>query len=295
MSQPIPGLTPITSFSHFRNPLAEGETSDQDGPQLIMIFGWSDARFTHVLHYSRMYAKIYPMAPQVIVECDAESVSMRSYSSSIERMRPVVKQLEKLGLFTDPYRLLVHSLSSGGIVQLHWLTLAINQFHHYTPKQTTLHPIRPTLLVLDSSPSVGDYAEFLNASTLVRGNIMYLANRVLAAIYLRPQLRKFILDFMERFDHGNSEKDAIFQPMHHSVRRLYLYSDVDIIALDERVRGHIGRARTAGVWVNEEYFRGSPHVMHARMYPEAYWTAVRRRWDDAVERVWGGELLKAKL
>ncbi|KAJ7057320.1 hypothetical protein C8F01DRAFT_960430, partial [Mycena amicta] len=57
--------------------------------------------------------------------------------------------------------------------------------------------------------------------------------------------------------------------------RLYLYSDADTIVMETSVRGHIARVRTAGVWVNEEYFRGSPHVMHARMYPEVYWTAVK--------------------
>ncbi|KAJ7057328.1 hypothetical protein C8F01DRAFT_1256578 [Mycena amicta] len=215
-AEPVSSLTPITSFSHFRDPLAGGEAADPNPPPLIMIFGWLNARLTHVLHYSRMHAKIYPTAPQVIIECDITAVAIGTYSGNITRMHPVVKQLDKLGLFTDhPRRILIHTLSNGGIIQLHWLKLAINQFHDSTQELTTRRPIRPTLLILDSSPSVGDYTEFVKSFR--RAKLVYLANRVLAGIHLRPQLRKFILDFTEGSDHSNPNKDTVFSayaPLH---------------------------------------------------------------------------------
>lgn len=62
-------------------------------------------------------------------------------------------------------------------------------------------------------------------------------------------------------------------------------------APDDRMYGNVVRRSSVdvvgldGLDVRRVCFEKSPHVAHARFYPEQYWTAVREVWTDACARV----------
>ncbi|KAJ7196223.1 hypothetical protein GGX14DRAFT_473804 [Mycena pura] len=251
-------------------------------PRLIFIFGWASAGLSHLLKYSRQYTAFFPSASQLIIQCDLTAMALGTTETNVRRQGPVVEQLERLGLFTEqPPRMLIHVFSSGGAAQLLWLALAIDRM---PPPPNNAHPLL-ACLILDSTPTPCQVTDFqrglagastgpakLAASTI--STVVYTAAQLLAAISLRPALRPFVR-------HGLNNP-RLFPWINTTTPRLYLYSDADAVARVSSVREHIARARAAGLNVREVRFEKSPHVLHARVYPEQYWAAVSARWRDAV-------------
>lgn len=62
------------------------------------------------------------------------------------------------------------------------------------------------------------------------------------------------------------------------LRRLYLYSEEDQLVYYKDLEQHAADAKKAGYSVWLEKFDGTPHVAHARKYPERYWKMVRDFW-----------------
>jgi hypothetical protein len=63
--------------------------------------------------------------------------------------------------------------------------------------------------------------------------------------------------------------------------RLYIYSKVDTMIPSVDVEVHASRSASDGLDVRKLCFDNSPHVGHARVYPERYWAAVKDLWVDA--------------
>jgi len=64
-------------------------------------------------------------------------------------------------------------------------------------------------------------------------------------------------------------------------KRLYLYSRVDPVTSQAVVEEHMEDARKHGLHVDKVLFDESLHIFHLKKYPEQYWGAVKRVWDDA--------------
>jgi len=65
--------------------------------------------------------------------------------------------------------------------------------------------------------------------------------------------------------------------------RLYFYSKADQLVEWKPLQAHIGQVKQelgSGGVVREEMFEQTPHVAHARVYPQRYWSAVRKLWDE---------------
>lgn len=63
--------------------------------------------------------------------------------------------------------------------------------------------------------------------------------------------------------------------------RLYLFSKKDDMVPWQEVEEHANEASAKGFEVIQERFDDSPHVAHARAYPERYWAAMSKVWDIA--------------
>jgi alpha-beta hydrolase superfamily lysophospholipase len=65
-----------------------------------------------------------------------------------------------------------------------------------------------------------------------------------------------------------------------AARRLYLYSDVDLLIPPAAVERHAAAARQIGVEdVRLELFKGSPHVSHMRSEPQRYFQVIKDLWN----------------
>nr|GAT45248.1 predicted protein [Mycena chlorophos] len=119
-------LAQITEFCHWRSsPNVGGESSypefrvgengyGVESPQLVMIFGWADAKLPQIMYYSDMYATMHPNTPQLIVECDNAAVGLGTTSMNMARMKPVAEYLLSLDMLRDKNcKWLIHTLSSG--------------------------------------------------------------------------------------------------------------------------------------------------------------------------------------
>ncbi|KAF7291364.1 hypothetical protein MIND_01280900 [Mycena indigotica] len=310
-------FTRITSCCYYRAPTgrARREVGREAAPDLVMILGWAYATLRPVSHYSRKYAEMYPGAAQLVLTCDTTAFGLGTFAMNIARMRPVVNFLHDLFRLEyegeAPKRWMVQCMSSGGLMQLHWLTLTLNHLHNTgalhpasinSPHRTLLLPALPplpTLTILDSAPSVADISEFWEGAgyysvrRLGEATALYYANRTLAVCGLRPELSAFIGDFVAGEPEGDITLMAgaggataryayAWHPLSRTVPRVYFYSDVDRVALLPRVKAHIAQMRATGVpVVREEFFRGTAHVSHARRYPERYWRAVAGAWRAA--------------
>ncbi|KAJ7201906.1 hypothetical protein GGX14DRAFT_571171 [Mycena pura] len=251
-----------------------------DDPQLIFIFGWASAELSHLLRYSRQYQAMFPAAAQLIIQCDLTAMALGSTETNVRRQRPILEQLEKLGLFTkNPPRMLIHLLSSGGAAQFHWLALAIDRM---PPPPKDAH-LPPTCIILDSIPTTFDLANFRRGfagrfsgptklAAIVIATALCIAAQLSAAVSLRPELTTLI--------HCGLNNPRLVPWVTAATPRLYLYSDVDTLARAPDVRAHMNSARAAGLNVRAVRFEKSAHVLHARVYPEKYWAAVAAQWRD---------------
>lgn len=66
--------------------------------------------------------------------------------------------------------------------------------------------------------------------------------------------------------------------------RLYVFSKTDRLTPTTEVLSHIREAKRLGLDVRTEVFENSPHVSHARVDPDRYWSAVANIWKDATRK-----------
>jgi len=122
---------------------------DDSAPNIILIFGWMGALTRHLQHYSRKYTELYPHATQIIVKCPP-SFFWTSARGQQSRLLPVVEALEGLGCLPsieNPTeestcvrpRVLIHSFSNGGGLQLTSLGRLLTSKYPFIPPSEHLH------------------------------------------------------------------------------------------------------------------------------------------------------------
>ncbi|KAJ7157257.1 hypothetical protein C8R46DRAFT_959174 [Mycena filopes] len=260
---------------------AKHSVKDTD-PRLVIIFGWMDAKLSHIMKYSTKYSALYPAASQILIQSDAGASYSASAKFNTDRMQPVVKLLSECGLFSvNPPGIIFHVFSAGGTAQLLWLARALKA----TPRPNPPGPTPPTGIIFDSTPGAFTYAALHRIMTVplkgyqkllgsVGVPIMWILDKTNPLLSLRPTMQTFI--------HQGISSPRILDWTDAATPRLYLYSDTDPLILVGDVRKHIAGAQSAGFRLSAEEFHGSGHVQHATLAPERYWTAVEALWGDVV-------------
>ncbi|KAJ3755010.1 hypothetical protein EV360DRAFT_50547, partial [Lentinula raphanica] len=90
----------------------------------------------------------------------------------------------------------------------------------------------------------------------------------------------------ERLKEGllrNGPEGGVLPWMDEKTPRMYVCSKKDEIIPIDQTEEHVNEARRRGLNARIEVYENTPHVAHAKSYPERYWGAVRALWASAVE------------
>ncbi|KAF8151001.1 hypothetical protein B0H34DRAFT_801896 [Crassisporium funariophilum] len=276
-------------------------------PTIILIFGWMGAQLPHLQKYSKSYDQIYPEAAKIVIRCEP-SFFWSSKSSKRAHLAPVVEALEILGCLPPaaspvtsrliqeagiesiiPYptpRVLVHAFSNGGSWQLATLSEMLNSRNPSSKYGKTL--LSPSAVILDSCPGDGGLDGTLRAFTSVIRNPIsrQIARVVVRLIYLYLAFIRVLLRRKNTIDglKATLNSERLLPWFSKNTKRLYIYSPKDDMIPYHEVEGHARQAKECGLDVSLERFEDSAHVAHAKAYPEQYWTAVKRLWEDVSRR-----------
>lgn len=147
---------------------------------------------------------------------------------------------------------------------------------------------RLSVLILDSSPgTVQSLAHVIRVFTAqIQNPIIRIVVAILVAsivivmqtvdgVLRRPHLLDLLREWLLKPD--------LLPWMIRDTPRLYLYSKADDMVSWKDVEEHATTAVSKGLNVSVECFEDTPHVAHARKYPDRYWAAVKKLWADAVK------------
>ncbi|KAF8071566.1 hypothetical protein FPV67DRAFT_1622026 [Lyophyllum atratum] len=280
------------------SPSSQGTTPSMDEgvdpPTLVLIFGWMGAKLSHLHKYTKVYEEMYPNATKVLIRCPHSFFWSRE-SSRRARLAPVVETLQALGYLPPSNRtkvdtsqmkliqprLLIHAFSNGGCSQLLCLSrLLASQF----PNFHITHP-STSAIILDSCPGIGTLQQAKRAmGTLVRHPLLKsLLNAVITWLYFYSAITRLVFGTKNMPELLKIRLNAprLLPWVRKSTPRLYLYSKKDEMVPFQDVEGHAKDAEAAGLNVRAVVFEDTPHVSHARIEPERYWTAVKAVWKDA--------------
>lgn len=142
-------------------------------------------------------------------------------------------------------------------------------------------PLSRTALIIDSAPGLPTLRNAISAfSHSVPTFLQPLLILFLSFSTVWAWIRRTILRTPNEWEtlFEKMAKADVLPWFTEKTPRLYLYSKkdelVDWMPLQAYVRTLKGR-------VQEEVFEDSQHVAHARTYPERYWSAVRRVWEES--------------
>ncbi|KAG5643287.1 hypothetical protein DXG03_001254 [Asterophora parasitica] len=293
-------------------------TGDGSPPTLILIFGWMGAKLPHLLKYTKVYEELYPSATKLLIQCHPSFFWSRE-STRRAQLGPVVEVLQALGHLpptsktnTDipqikliQPRLLIHAFSNGmpfsrlrfvsksentrqgGCSQLICLSRLLAARY---ADRSLIQPSTCTI-VFDSCPGLGNMQHAKNAfGTLTRNwLIRRLMNVVITWLFFYSAVVRRLFGWKNAIE---ELKIALHSPrllpwVHKGTPRLYLYSKTDEMVPFYEVDRHAEEARGAGLNVQTQVFEDTPHVCHAKIEPEKYWSAVTNLWrgaDAAVQK-----------
>ncbi|ESK95938.1 indole-diterpene biosynthesis protein [Moniliophthora roreri MCA 2997] len=291
-SQPTPSEpVQIGEGIYLRRAKSSGdETKD---PNVILVFGWMAAKLAHIHKYTKVYEELYPNSTQILVRSQPKFFWSRE-STRIANLIPVVEVMEALGCIPSKKadaanppsapRILVHSFSNGGAMQL--ITLAnLLSARGITPASYSNR--KPTsAMVIDSSPAAGTYSSTVKAFTVhIKSPFLRFPMKLFITFLV---VIRFIHErvfrarpMFERLRNGLNSRSTL-PWMDVNTPRLYLYSKKDELIPWKEVEEHIENGKKAGLNIRSEVFENSAHVAHARAEPNRYWSLIKETWSSAL-------------
>ncbi|KAF9064579.1 hypothetical protein BDP27DRAFT_1367074 [Rhodocollybia butyracea] len=281
---------PIGKGIYLRNGSSFGFSSSipkpdhSNDPNFILIFGWMGAKLPHLIKYMNVYEEMYPHATQILVQCPPEFF-FSFHTTKMNNLIPVAKLLEDHGNKTA--RILAHSFSNGGGMQMYTLGTLLRSrgsLRNGTPQRIV------SALILDSSPGVSSLNVALRSFTASIPNVLLRIPMIfmVTLLYGLHAINRRLLRARPFFDELKSallngdDGDGILPWMNKTTPRIYMCSRKDELVLVEDVRRHVDEAKRRNLKVKIEVFEDTPHVAHARKYPERYWGAVKDLWASAI-------------
>ncbi|KAJ3976081.1 hypothetical protein EV361DRAFT_367889 [Lentinula raphanica] len=305
------GLVPVGKGIYLsKGSMNEGSASSDSSnalepsntPSIILVFGWMGAKLSHILKYTNVYREMYPDAMQIIVQSRPQFF----WSSDRTRMNdlvPVAEILEARGCietkpekpleFSDSEpRILVHSFSNGGGMQMYTLGKLLRaRLKSSSPNSRQTKP-RMSAMVIDSCPANATLRGALRAFTAALPKSSRLRIPLIIFIILIYSFNSFknwvfgIYPIFERLKRGllrKSPEGGVLPWTTEKTPRMYVCSRKDELVPFEQVEEHVKEAKGQGLNAKIEIYDDTPHVAHARQYPERYWGAVKDLWASIAE------------
>ncbi|KAJ4501266.1 hypothetical protein C8R41DRAFT_806576 [Lentinula lateritia] len=269
-------------------------------PNIILVFGWMGAKLPHILKYTKVYEDMYPNATQIIVQSEPHFF----WSSKRTRMNnlvPVAEVLEAHGCNgtrqespsrdDNPPRILVHSFSNGGGLQMYTLGNLLRA--RLGSSSSSCRPSsRLSAVVIDSCPGNASFRGAIQAFTaalpknsplripvIIFITLLYgfgiIRHRIFGVQPIFERLKEALL--------RKGPEGGILPWMTEKTPRMYICSKKDELTPVEQIEEHVKEAKYRGLNAQIVVYEDTPHVGHARRYPEQYWGAVKDLWTQAVE------------
>jgi len=149
--------------------------------------------------------------------------------------------------------------------------------------------ITPSVVIFDSCPVRYDADMMLRSMSVLLPGPQYALGRIAVRSWYWSGVAWGRLNALL----GTAEEDLLatqwdrlhrldlFPWINENTKRVYLYSKADTITLASVVEEHLAEARQRGFDVYEVVFDNSSHVSHAKDFPDQYWSAVLRVWNNA--------------
>ncbi|KZV94256.1 hypothetical protein EXIGLDRAFT_767317 [Exidia glandulosa HHB12029] len=262
------------------------ENVDVDGPSVILICGWMDAKFGTLLKYSQAYDKLFPHATHIILEQNMGGFWMPR-SMREKELAPVADLLVHSGIdWANPSTsrgLIVHTFSNGGCFRLVQLIGLIRKLH---PSPQRLEgPLPPTAMIFDSCPG---RASLILVHRAMAASISNPILKALFTLFFVPAygVRWVINALLRRPDpieavRREFARADVLPWTTACTPRVFVYSPRDAMVMPEDVEAHAASLVEKGLTAKLEKFATSAHVAHARVEPERYWGIVRDAWEAA--------------
>ncbi|KAG1854193.1 hypothetical protein DFJ58DRAFT_660542, partial [Suillus subalutaceus] len=260
---------------------------------VILIFGWLGAYPRQLRNYTNAYAKLYPKASQIVVQCNRDLLWTTSSARS-RRLKPVIDALEALHCLpssssaqrtrANTYTSKPCTATPGGSLQMTLLGHMLRRKYG----STSVLGSSASALILDSCPAAGDLKSIkLAVRTVIRNPI---ARRIVLAIVHTIYSIRFGLSLlfgkqMIMLENLQTEmwNPRILPWMGLHTPRLYLFSRTDKLISWQEVTQHAETAKERGMDVRCELFEESAHVAHLQAEPERYWSSVQEIWAVATK------------
>lgn len=274
----------------------QNRPKDSTDPHVILLFGWMEAKPAHLAKFSAAYKLMFPYTNQIVVGADADVFVLPNFILR-NRLRPVVELLRSLDMLkptpsVPPKRVLIHTLSNGGICQL--ITLSQILPRSAFPSPNSPSPFS-TAFIIDSAPGGDDFGSvtYVFKQSFPNPFIRYPFFVVLFLVHLIGVLFRRVT-----FHYHETTRRTVLQdgwlPWVYTKRAssnnkqetpfLYIYSKTDRAVPYPHVHAHTQSVEAQGRDITREVFETSAHVGHMRSDPERYWNAVRKHWQKAVDR-----------
>ncbi|KAI1385498.1 DUF829-domain-containing protein [Hypoxylon trugodes] len=293
-SSTFPGFTPISDRIFLRNedsnpdsdPL---ETTQQNQPTTIVVYGWGDGLPKHVAKYVDGYHKLFPAARILMVISSTFAASYESLEKRTKVMLPIID-----AVFSDPddesQRVILHAMSNTGGI---YMAATLNAFQYRHGKDKTLPH---HLCVVDSTPGSTVFSTEVSkwAKAMALGSAKWFPwpFAVTHGLWWAFLYAMFLVE--KAFGRVPSGVYSCRVFLDHTIAttkapRLFLYSKTDDIIGWEDIEANAAQAQSSGYKIDLEMFEDSPHVGHMRMHPVQYWSAIERCWNTSMELEYGGK------
>ncbi|KAJ3809428.1 hypothetical protein F5876DRAFT_43846, partial [Lentinula aff. lateritia] len=264
---------------------------------IILVFGWMGAKLPHILKYTKVYEDMYPNATQIIVQSEPHFF----WSSKRTRMNNLVPAAEVLEAHGcngtrqesprdgNSPRILVHSFFKWQVAVMYTLgnLLRTRSGSSSGSRESSPHV---SAVVIDSCPGNASFRGAIQAFTAALPKNFFLRVPVIffvTLLYGFGIIRHRIFGvrpIFERLKEGLLRKGSeggILPWMNEQTPRMYVCSKKDDLIPIDQIEEHVKEARRRGLNAKIEMYEDTPHVAHARSYPERYWGAVKDLWVSA--------------
>ncbi|KAK4688209.1 hypothetical protein P7C73_g1911, partial [Tremellales sp. Uapishka_1] len=254
-------LSPIVQL------ISPSSTPSTDFP-LLIICTWMGASPKLIDKYTTEYLSLFPTTRILLIGSTVFDLSFRPFSSLTFILRPALDVILSLSS-SERERLRFVIFSNGG-------TYSANSLARLYRDETN-EPLTALGMVVDSAPGTGDLPSAHRAISVSLPTTPPFSYFFSALLWIFLHAWRISLSLAGLSDPiiriGDDLVDTTLWK--GSGRRVFIFSENDLMVPHQAVRERAKEARERGWDVGEEEFMGSKHVAHVLVDKERYWKVVR--------------------
>ena len=279
IKKPIPSFETISDKISYYTPKASHDAGD---PILIILCTWMAASRKHIAKYTSGYQHIFPTSRILVIESQPADILYRPTRQQAKRLISAVNVMESVttrDCATDDKKqqeaMLLITMSDGGVNSSISLANALSLVHGKPTVPVQAH-------VIDSAPSLTHPQKGVMAFSMNLPKTFLLRMLGLLNMYLFLSLLyvRFLFSDSALFEVNRRHLNA-GKVLAKNTSRLYIYSEADELTDWREVEQHADQASACGYPVKKLKFEKSAHCAHVMGDGDAYWSGIKKLWDDS--------------